>query len=69
MHLNLWMPGNHDPPANPLAQDEVFQGAHSHNIIELAFNRSTRLTHEASDTQSPYEDEYSQVTSNYWPGN
>jgi hypothetical protein len=65
MHLNLWMPGNHDPPANPLAQDEASQEAHSHNIIELAFNRSTRLTHEASDTQSPYEDEYSQVTSNF----
>ena len=55
-HLNLWITGNHDPPSlSKAAREDEFLG-----IPTLDFTDSYNNHHIQS--QMPYEDEYSQLT-------
>lgn len=56
-HLNLWMPGNHDPPE----QAKTAGGTQFSNILEVDFDVSLQIMQEELIPQMPYEDEYSQV--------
>jgi hypothetical protein len=56
-HLNLWITGNHDPPAlSKAVGEDVFP-----DIPAINFTGSFNNDHTLS--QMPYEDEYSQLTS------
>ena len=53
IHLNLWLPGNHDPPE----EDKPFQTTIEYgNILEVEFDTYQPIY------QMPFEDAYSQVS-------
>ena len=58
-HLNLWLSG-HDPPE----KDTISQKTNFSSILDIDFNDvSLRIRQEAMPPpQTPYEDEYSQIT-------
>jgi len=63
MHLGLWMPLNHDPPLGEY--DRVALYIQPHRIFEWweAVNRvSGDEDYNDRIVQTPYEDEYSQLT-------
>lgn len=54
LHLDLWMPGNHDPPN--------FYKEHQYIPASKPSGPSYDTTHDDYVLQMPYEDEYSQLT-------
>jgi hypothetical protein len=57
-HLGLWLPGNHDPPE----QKTCPAGTRIFNMIEMDFDTSLQAIREKIIPQTPYEDDYSQIT-------
>ena len=58
IHLNLWLPGNHDPPE----EDKPLQTTIEYgNILEVEFD-TCQPTYEEPIYRTPFEDAYSQIS-------
>ena len=62
-HLNLWMPYNHDPPREEITHFTINVQSHrGFEWWEALHNTSCQQNNIEDIYQTPYGDEYSQIT-------